>query len=350
MAPFYYRSYERLIRSTVRFPELEPDGASCRVRVDADGTGAGNASTGPDADADVVVRRGDVDVPAGSARSDRPVYESPTGRDRVYREDGALYWRRAGVGRLVARRGDAVVVDPSTGSSDAAVRRFVLGPGFRAVLLQQGHLVLHGSAVAVDGRAVAFVGDSGAGKSTTAAGFAARGHPFLSDDVTPVYDRAGGPVVPPGHPFVKTEPGTVEALRAGVEDAPTPERDAEEAGPRGIDAEVAGSGETDAGRRLVSPPGDLAATPRPLDRVYVVEAGDDPHVESIPPGRRLLDLVVHSFALYRTRHAGAAAAHFDRAAAVAAETAPKRLVRGRTLEDLPAVVRTVEADLEASRG
>ncbi|MBU7580946.1 MAG: hypothetical protein KAF27_10830 [Porphyrobacter sp.] len=46
-----------------------------------------------------------------------------------------------------------------------------------------GGLFLHGSAVAIDGRAVAFLGESGDGKTTLAGAFAKAGHPFLTEDV-----------------------------------------------------------------------------------------------------------------------------------------------------------------------
>lgn len=50
-------------------------------------------------------------------------------------------------------------------------------------LSQQGRLVFHASAVDLDGRAVAFLGHSGRGKSTLAASFGTNGVGFLTDDV-----------------------------------------------------------------------------------------------------------------------------------------------------------------------
>lgn len=50
----------------------------------------------------------------------------------------------------------------------------------------RSRLVLHASAVCVDGSAVAFVGASGMGKSTMATLFCAAGHPLVSDDVLTV--------------------------------------------------------------------------------------------------------------------------------------------------------------------
>jgi len=50
------------------------------------------------------------------------------------------------------------------------------------LLNHAGKLVLHAAAIVSGGRALAFAGASGRGKSTLAAAFARHGHPFLTDD------------------------------------------------------------------------------------------------------------------------------------------------------------------------
>ncbi len=70
-------------------------------------------------------------------------------------------------------------------------------------LSTQGKLVIHASAVEVDGGAVAFVAESGTGKSTLAAAFATCGHPFLSDDGLVVEARAEGYSALPSHPSLR---------------------------------------------------------------------------------------------------------------------------------------------------
>ena len=57
---------------------------------------------------------------------------------------------------------------------------------YGALLMQRKILPLHGSAVAIDGKAYAIVGDSGAGKSTLASAFLNKGYQLLSDDVIAV--------------------------------------------------------------------------------------------------------------------------------------------------------------------
>ena len=57
---------------------------------------------------------------------------------------------------------------------------YLLGPVMGFVLLLRGLVSLHASAIVVDDAAIAFVGPAGAGKSTTAAAFSARGFSVLA--------------------------------------------------------------------------------------------------------------------------------------------------------------------------
>jgi hypothetical protein len=84
-------------------------------------------------------------------------------------------------------------------------------------LYLRGELVLHASAVARDGRAVAFTGHSGMGKSTLAALLAAAGAAVISDDVLPVHP--GAPTtVRAGSTELRLRPGTklVDGVLRGV--------------------------------------------------------------------------------------------------------------------------------------
>ena len=70
------------------------------------------------------------------------------------------------------------------------------------LLQQRGYLVLHASAVAAGGTAVAFLGHAGWGKSTTAAALYAQGYGLVTDDVLAVEMSSGRLMVPPGEPLV----------------------------------------------------------------------------------------------------------------------------------------------------
>lgn len=93
---------------------------------------------------------------------------------------------------------------------DAAT--YLLGPVFGLVLRLRGTPSLHASAVAIGGAAVALVGPAGAGKSTTAAALAARGHALVADDVLALHAAAGGVQAQPAYPHVRLWPDVVPVL------------------------------------------------------------------------------------------------------------------------------------------
>ena len=81
------------------------------------------------------------------------------------------------------------------------VATYLLGPVLGLLLRLRGVTCLHASAVAFGEQAVAFVGSEGAGKSTTAAALALRGHAILSDDVVALAERNGSFFVHPPIPI-----------------------------------------------------------------------------------------------------------------------------------------------------
>ena len=105
------------------------------------------------------------------------------------------------VARYLISDGREILVEAITGASERNVRLFLLGSAFGALLHQRGLLPLHANAIEVDGRAIGFLGHSGAGKSTIAAWFHDRGHPILADDVCVVtFGEDGRPLAHPGIP------------------------------------------------------------------------------------------------------------------------------------------------------
>jgi hypothetical protein len=77
-----------------------------------------------------------------------------------------------GSGTLQVSHGRSIVVDADN-ADDRTAALWVLGPAMGVLLQQRGVLVLHASAVTMDGGVVAFLGHSGWGKSTMAAAMVA---------------------------------------------------------------------------------------------------------------------------------------------------------------------------------
>jgi len=115
--------------------------------------------------------------------------------------DAAMVLNIPDVARYLISDGRDILVEALAGESERNIRLFLLGSAFGALLHQRGLLPLHANAIEVDGRAIGFLGHSGAGKSTIAAWFHDRGHPILADDVCVVtFGDDGRPLAHPGIP------------------------------------------------------------------------------------------------------------------------------------------------------
>jgi hypothetical protein len=121
--------------------------------------------------------------------------------------------RVAGVATFYVREGREIVVDPCKGAEARAIRLYLRGSAFGALLHQRGLAPFHGSAVVLGEGAVILVGPSGAGKSTLAAELCRRGHRLLADDVCVVREIEGGrPRVAPAYPQAKLWTDSLKAL------------------------------------------------------------------------------------------------------------------------------------------
>ncbi|PEA20186.1 aldolase [Bacillus cereus] len=82
--------------------------------------------------------------------------------------------------------GKKITISPENEIDEDLIRLFVLGTCMGIVLMQRKILPLHGSAIMIKGKAYGFIGESGRGKSTLAAGLLNLGYQLLSDDVIAV--------------------------------------------------------------------------------------------------------------------------------------------------------------------
>ncbi len=98
------------------------------------------------------------------------------------------------------------------GASAAAFQHLLLNQVQPLALSRQGKLVLHASAVDVDGHGLAFVGASGRGKSTLAASFATGGSRFLTDDGLHLEWSECGCLIVPSHPSIRLWEDSQDAL------------------------------------------------------------------------------------------------------------------------------------------
>ncbi|MEH6660731.1 MAG: hypothetical protein V7679_03695 [Parasphingorhabdus sp.] len=145
----YYRAYGLVFESEITLP-FEP--------VEA-------------AKADVTVIRGAIPKDLGEDTRGRGLWWAKPGSFLIHHSDGS---------GVLVRDGKEMIVD---GNEPDMVRLLLTGSALTALLQQRNMVTLHASAVLIDGQAVGFFGNSGAGKSTTAAVLAQRGFSLIADDV-----------------------------------------------------------------------------------------------------------------------------------------------------------------------
>jgi hypothetical protein len=250
--------------------------------------------------------------------------------------DGTLWTQffRQGAGYLlrfpeladfeVSADGCTVQGFPAHGVSSPTVEHLYLNQVMPLALSRQGKLVLHGSAVDIGGQGVAFLGESGRGKSTLAASFATAGTRFLTDDGLLLEWVEGCCMVIPSHPSIRLWEDSQDALVSeGAAMAPAVSF-------------------TSKSRFLAGPSIAFCDEARILRRVFFLGEGDveTTIIEPLRPAEALIELVKHSF-LLDIEARDMLARHFDDLSRLAALPIYYRLDYPRSYEDLPAVREAV---------
>lgn len=103
----------------------------------------------------------------------------------VVRENFVMFYA-PDIAVFSVQEGKVIKVSPVGNGCEDEIRLYLLGTCMGALLMQRKTLPLHGSAIAVNGKAYALIGERGAGKSTFAAALLRNGCKLLSDDVIAV--------------------------------------------------------------------------------------------------------------------------------------------------------------------
>ena len=102
------------------------------------------------------------------------------------------------------KNGNSIILNKNFDFNNVFFRSLVLGQGIGILLCQRSRLVFHASAVNINNDAIALLGGSGNGKSTTTFALNNKGHSVISDDVLSVeFDKNNKPIVFPGFPRIK---------------------------------------------------------------------------------------------------------------------------------------------------
>lgn len=126
------------------------------------------------------------------------------GQDEFVIRENLVMFQVPNIATFSMQEGKRISISPMKEYEEDMIRLWILGTCMGAILMQRKVFPLHGSAVAINGKAYAFVGDSGAGKSTLASAFLNQGYQLLSDDVIAVsLSSDNTPIVTPSYPQQK---------------------------------------------------------------------------------------------------------------------------------------------------
>jgi hypothetical protein len=244
---------------------------------------------------------------------------------RFYRIDSGYLLRFPGLADFqVSADGLVVTCFPAPDASEATFQHLYLNQVRSLVLGNLGKLVFHASAVEVEDGAVAFVADSGRGKSTLAASFAISGWRFLTDEGLVLEEREEEYQVMPSHPSIRLWDDSQDALiPPGAKMAPA--------------LDYTSKSRFLAGHRLV-----FCEQPRPLRRVYFLGEGGapSPRFERMSAAEALIALVKASF-LLDVEEKPRLASHFDQVARLANQPVHYRLDFPRRFEQLASVRQAI---------
>ena len=228
---------------------------------------------------------------------------------------------------LLTDRFRTIVCDPAPGVPHDTIAHIFLNQIMPILLSASGdRSILHASAVAVDDRAIAFLGRTGQGKSTLAGAFCAAAFPLLTDDCLVLQKSGRGFLVMPTYAGLRLwdDSATVVAGAEAIAVAPAVAHYTEK---KRID--LANLGLPFADRSV------------PVDRFYflhdaLAEDGDGVTIISLPPREALVELTRYSFHLDLWAD-NARQQEFERLAKLAAEVPGYRLSYPRALDRLDAV-------------
>ena len=288
----------------------------------------------------------DVDLCAGQApffaRARGPAWATaPASRNsewlqRTQLPDGSMYlqWREL-FEFMISADGRRVQGRPLQKASLEAFQTYLLGQVLAHAMLRRGIESIHATALVVDGKAFALLGDCGFGKSTLAAACVRAGHRVLTDDLLIVKEQGGQLLAYPGPPRLKLFPRIARSL---------------------LGRQARGTAMNKLTRKLVIPlrADQSCRTAVPLKALYVLRppsqrfAPTKVTIRTLTPRQAVISLVANTFNC-TVRDSDRLGRQLSHAAQIAARVPIKTLCYPRELSRLAEVVDRVSADLAGGK-
>lgn len=271
------------------------------------------------------------DAVRGCALEDRTVWHKLA---RLADGSSYMHWRDLGE-FLVSADGRQITCRKFPDAAMESFQVYLLGQALAFALVKQGFEPLHATTLEVKGRAVAFLGDSGFGKSSLAACFMGAGHTLVTDDMLILNesgDGGDGYVAYPGPDRIKVFPGIARRFL----------------GKRATGVPM----NSGTGKLVIPIGGGGCCHPVPLARIYALCA---PHevprkaairIEPLTPREAFISIVANTFNSALTG-ADRLQRQADAAIRLVRSVPVRKLFYPRVLSQLPAVQDAIVRDLGA---
>lgn len=300
-APQVFRAFGLVIRSSLPLPELPSDRAS----------------------------KIDVEIRVGALPEHGVSLGSPGGWLQVAGESVLVAIPE--VARYLVSQGNEVIIEPATTATEDDVRAFLLTVVLGILLHQRGELVLHGSAIAINGQAVGFLGVSGSGKSTLAAGFRRRGFAVLTDDLCVVRPTIDGQMaIYPSFPHMKLWLDSLQKLELSA------------AGLRRIHSRKLE-------KRALPLGGEFVSEPLPIRKLYILRRNDGKEIllKALEGPSKFAALKNQTYRIGLLRYLNRREGHFARALELARAVPMAIVARPSHMFCLDELVSAIEMDIRS---
>ncbi len=299
LTPYFYRAFGLSIASDFLLPPLI-------------------AHPKPTAPIDLTIKRGQ--LPKRPFFASSKAYRAGINAQFAQTERNDLWLDWPPLISFMAVNGKELIVE-TTQTDEHVISLFTLSEALGLILFQKGYFLLHGSAIRLGDAGVVFIGEPGAGKSTTVAAFAGKGYSVISDDMVCIrLGMSGCHQLIPAFPQIKIWDSSVKGLQLHQETM-TPVRE-------GVDKFSWHESITFEEEAI------------PLKQIFALLPPDEPGSGSAPiPSSQVPVELLHHFPLPDTLLAGKALKdYFEKSVAIAQTTPLYRMSRPADFTALRAFV------------
>lgn len=269
--------------------------------------------TSTDAEPDVIIRFGSLSEYEADQNKNYTLFATPETICRNWKNVGTFYFRK----------GEEVIVDPVPDIQAGVLSSFVTGIVTACVLYQRGFLVLHSSAVKINGYTAGFLGESGMGKSTLAAYLQlAMGGNHLTDDALPIVFADEKAFGIPGYPQLKLWSDSIKSLGLNLDALPKVYEAME--------------------KRAYRFTQELSSEPVLLNGLFIIEEGQDLTIERVDFPSSFIEITKNSFMNRYLFETGSNKRHFEQVNKLLKAVPVFKLRRPKIYDLLPEVAAMVE--------